>query len=338
MTQTPISRQDILVSFCLDDWFPGEANQELLVALADKLAALYDYWEIIIAIDRRALDAAQPAVQAVRNLRILGLSGDRHTSYKRRMVAASEAIGDVLVMSSINEALTLDIEQIVDSAHAGNCVIGRWAHRSAPLNPIIRAMGYIAGFRVDTRLLRSVAIPKSMLDSLLQHSATTIALRFPPRNTAFPIVEMPEPVSFGEKPRLGKDLRQNVYLLESLIASAAPQVLQFVTYVSLLTFAVSILFGVYAVIVFLSKETAEGWLTTSLALSGTAAFLAVTATGLSAGLRRVIELLTPLIEEPSTEEISSMQLFNDLRHQINVDISNGDTERVAETADEQRPK
>lgn len=320
MTAPPATprREDILVSVCLPEFTTGDTDA--LTALADRLTARYRYWELLVVVDVAEADAHDPLLQAVANLRLLTVRGAAGL-YRRRAIAAAEAIGDVIVLTTATELPGLDVCTMIDTAQATDSVV--IGERPAPpglLDPAITALGRLSGFRVTLRLLQTTAYPRTLLNRLLAQPERALALRFPPRDAGLPVIAFPATGQAPARRSLG-ELGRRLGLIQKLLINAAPSVLSAVALLSVLVVLGGIAFALYAVGALFVVDTLQpGWFTTSLALSLTAAFLGVAIFGLTTGLQKALEALTPPGSDDVLGERSAVDLFGQVRDELNVEI------------------
>ena len=101
MTKLP----DYFVSFCLAQEGDLAAELDAISALAAFCGQRLQYWEIVYVVGechRSAIQAAIDTFVTIKNLRIV-LVRDAISYYRRRTIGVSEAIGDVVVLTSFNE-------------------------------------------------------------------------------------------------------------------------------------------------------------------------------------------------------------------------------------------
>ena len=311
-------RSDILVSICFDDFSYSPASAAALKAVAAEIDSRYRFWEILVAcVDGRGC-AEDSLLQDIRNLRLIRLSGNSSTAYARRYALATRAIGDVVVMTSLDELPALDLPGMIRDANDSNSMVSFRSGTGGALNKVIVGLGRVAGFRVDAARLRTIAIPKEILGLILRHPSREIALRFPPINPSFALLDT-EIAAQGTGLSLRKDLKQRLFLLERLMTGAAPSVLRWVGYLSVVVVVIALIYAIYAVVIFLTRDTAEGWFTTSLAISGTTGFLGIALMAITSGINRLIELLVPAFDHLMVQERGSLELFRELEDALNVE-------------------
>lgn len=181
----PVLREDILVSICFSDLTLSETSFERVRALARCVDARFRFREIILVIDSANHEAYLPLVREVENLRLFALRPGS-TYYDRRVIAAEESIGDVVVIANEDEVSELDISgMIAQSAAADSIVLGtRHASDSGrrALWAPVSMLGRAAGFKVNASELQTLAVPRTQLNQLLSHSDPELALRFLPRD------------------------------------------------------------------------------------------------------------------------------------------------------------
>lgn len=312
------ARDDLLVSVCFAEVRPDAASLAALETLVERLATRFRYWELLLVADADAAPGFAPLMGSLPNVRLLKV---RHGApfYRRRAAAASEAIGDVVVLASVEELPSLDVVEMIEAAESvGSIVIGRRRHGSL-LNPALRALGGGAGFRVDVRDMLTAAYPRTLLNRLLAHPDRLLALRFPPADHGIPVLW--RDAEGAEAPRRQlQEVGRRFNLIQRLMVSSAPRVLSLVSVLSVLVILSSLAFSAYAVVVWLTLPTQPGWFTTSIVLSLTAFFLGCAILGLSMGLQKVIELLSGEVNEDIVDEQASGDLFGQVMQELNVEI------------------
>lgn len=336
LAQAPITpqaqrpRDDLLVSVALSGPPVDADGLAGLVALAGALDTRFRYWEILIAVDpeRDSQDGCtREALQArVPNLRLLHLRPGA-SFYQRRLAVASEAIGDVVLLTAISELAHLDLMAMIETAEARHSlVVGR--HLDAnPLGSVAMALGRGAGLTIGPHDMLTIAFPRDLLGIVLGHPDRLLALRFPPVDERLPILRQdirtgPGLPRFRSGSETGPLLFRRVEILHRLTISSAPKVLTLVALAALLAAAGGLLFAGYSVIAwFTLAHIQPGWFTTAMALSGTAAFLGFAIFGLSIGLRRLLEAVTGSADDLVIDEAAPIDLFGKVMDEYNVEIA-----------------
>lgn len=320
-------RDDILVSVCFPHADAPQTALARLARLAGILRARYRYWEIVV-VNEIGLDPAfEEALIALPNLRHLSVVRGLDTS-QRRVVAASEAIGDVVVVTSLDEVDDMDVAAMIDAAQAQGAVILGERGVAAIAEPLIVALGQASGFRASTRDMQTVAIPRTVLNRLLSDPNPILALRFPPRDNTVTVRRVaPRGGEAGRRSRLTDRARASTRLdlLMRMVTEAGPAFLGTVALLSAVMVVGALLFGLYVVAVYLFKaEVAEGWTTLSLAVAGMLSFLGTAVFAICITLRKVAETTRGRTTDYLVAERSSVDLFESVAHALNVDTDGHD--------------
>jgi type IV secretory pathway TrbD component len=290
----------------------------VLCALAARIDARYRYWELLAIVDAGVEDNG--LLDGVPNLRLLKVRPETGY-YRRRVIAASEAIGDLVAIVAIEEIDCLDVVAMIDSAReTARIVSGRGAARSL-MDPLLRVLGRAGGFDVDTRDMLTAAFPRSLLLRMLALPDPELALRFVPRDAGLSASHWLTHGAVGRVRSL-RQTRRRLSLVRQLLISGAPRVLDWVSVLSALVTVTSVLYALYAVLVWaVSSSVAPGWLTLSLAISMTGAFLAVALFGLSTGLQRIITMIAPDRADDVVDERNGVDLFSQVAQELNIELS-----------------
>ncbi len=314
-------REDILVSVCFSDLSTDPDTFAALRRLADRLDARFRFREIIVVADAATHESYFPLVQAVPNLRLLAVQPGCGY-YDKRIVAAEEAIGDVVLLTRSEEIAFFDPVAMVERAVAENRAIlgvrppaalarqGLWA-------PVI-VLGRMTGFKVGPRDLQTIALPRTMLNQLLAHPSPDLALRFPPRDPRFPLAFLE--ASQGIAQSRGSTMVQRMQLVQKLLIHLAPGLLTAVTITASLLALLGVFFVVYVLVAWVVvDDLAPGWLTTSMMLSLTAIFLGVSILGLSLGLQQIVGRQGHGALGNLAREVNRIDLFGQVASDLNVD-------------------
>lgn len=323
MTLSPASpgiREDILVSICFVESSPRAARDPALAALAKRLAERFQYWEILVVAS--ADDAVAAAVPNVPNLRLIKVTPQAN-HYRRREIAASEAIGDVVVLSAFDELDAADPVAMAEAAwNGGVAVVATRVGQVDMLEPFLIALGRGGGFRVSSRSMQSMALPRPLLTLVMGYPDRQLALRFLPRDAGVPVRMLK--CTDVRKRRGLRDWSRRLALLHSLLSHSAGSVLTAVAVFAALAAIGAVLFILYVLVVWATRdELAEGWLTLSASIGGSTLFLGVAIFGIAIGLRRVIDLLSVHQRDDVVGEVSALNLFAELSRKLNVTVEEG---------------
>ena len=326
-TTTITQRDDILVSLCLSDIQITPSSFAEICELAHILRNRFRFYEIVLVANALDKEAFLPLLKRIPNLRLFTLREGLST-YRHRVIAASEAIGDVVVIASQEQFGSLDhLAMINVAADEALIVVGL---RPDPkgfnrvLSSLLAVAGGIAGFRAALQDGPTIAIPRTLLNQLLEHSDPDLALRFIPRDPIYPVSTHHSKPGVTVPSETGA-MSRRLELIEKLIIHMAPGVLLLVTLVSALLSFIGFLYAVYVIVVWsLVPGVAPGWLTISLMMSVISIFFGSTIFGLSVGLQRVLALLRRDAFESVAQEINKTDLFGHVAEDLNVDLHHGD--------------
>jgi hypothetical protein len=263
-----------------------------------------------------------PLLQELSNVRLFVVR-DRTGYYSRRVIAAEEAIGDIIAIASVEEGPSLDLLAMIEQAAARQCVVlavRPWSHALQKLiaAPLV-ALGRAAGFKISPRDLKTCAYPRTHLNLLLAHPDPELALRFPPRDPRIPLALVVAEQSIRYHRRTG-DVWRRLQLLQRLLIYLAPKLLVLVSFSSTLLALLGVGYALYAVGAWLLLESlAPGWLTTSAMLSLTAIFLGTSILGISLGLQQVLRQQRRDDTESLAQEINRIDIFSQVSSELNVD-------------------
>jgi hypothetical protein len=316
-----------LASFCIigdrDEGVPnGLAN---LVARLGKENLHYEVILVIGEAGRPELVAAGEELARLPNLRIL-IVADGTNPYRRRRLAAAEALGDVVVLTDHDEASRLDLTAFAKEALTrGRIVMGARRQARAGLLALHGPLRLLTGYRVDTRDLRTLALPRTSLTRLLARPTAGLDLRFeakrPPERYVRKVVD-----DHRLTDRLLRGRR--VDLLVELIAASGPRFLKAFALVALFTLVCAIAYAAYALGALLLIERLQpGWFTLSMALSGLTAFLALWASLGSMAQARILELLDSRQRDEVIEEMGAVSFFREA-NPLNVALNDDRDDRL----------
>jgi hypothetical protein len=311
-------REDLFVSACIPESPTSAADVEAIVGIARQIGLTWRYYEVLIVAEVNACDddRLRECLARCPNLRVIKVRGSlRH--YSRRVVAANEVIGDLIVFTSLAEAGALDLAELTKTAAEKNAITIFTIQRRSWSDPLLSVLGSASRLRISMNDMRTMAVPRTWLNRLLSHPEHHLALRFPPLGEGFPIHHL-QVVAPKLRKSVDRGSPHRMRLLYDLAVGAAPLVLIGVAALSALVVVGAVLYMGYAVaVLFFVKNVQPGWFTTSLVLAGTAAYLAAAILGLSAGLQKLLQRLEPKVEDTIVEEMTNGDLFDGIR-ELNV--------------------
>ncbi len=328
-------RQDFLISVVLADHAEGARYRDALCTLVQRLEDAFQFWEVVIAIPETGAEETsvfKASLKGIPNLRILRLSA-AGSFYRRRLAGVTEAIGDVVVLSALDEVTHIDIAALARDIYASSETVvctgqqGNWGRPSSVLE---RSLSWLSGYRVDLRELLTIGFPRAMLENILQRPDAEILLRFEPLSGIFTFRRYP--VAEGQKPgrRDWRDSRRRAALIGDMMINASPRTLKGLAFIAVLVACIAACYGLYAILVWLFKaDIAAGWLTTSLLQSLTTFLLGISIAALSTGLVRMFELLSNEGRYAIVDEINTVDLIGNIQP-ANVEMNSGTPSPSAE--------
>jgi len=316
-------RENILVSVCFGEVPNTPAAFAALRQIAARLAGGYRFWEIVVV---GLSDEVTPLLALVRDIPNLRLISVRRGAeyYRRRAIAAAEAIGDVAVLTSVEEIAALDIMAMIEQAASQEvAVVGRLTTPAA-LDRLLAgpwvALGHWAGFQVSGREMQTIAFPRTILNQILAHPAKELALRFLPRDEGLgqvPFVVEPS----ARKPRALRDFGRRLTLAQLLLINLAPRLLQSVTLISMMVALLSLLYVGYVFGVWAFKPVvAPGWLTLSGMLGATGFMLGCVSSGLCLGMQYILSRVDRSSFDDVAAEVNRVDLFGTVARDLNVEV------------------
>ncbi|WP_029414757.1 hypothetical protein [Brevundimonas bacteroides] len=300
-----------LASFCII----GDQEESLpegLTELVRRIASENLHYEVILVVGesrRPELVAAGRRLAALPNLRTLVVT-DGTNPYRRRRIAASEALGDVVVLTDHDEAGALDLTAFAQEAlTTGRIVMGSRARARAALLALHGPLRLLTGYRVDTRDLRTLALPRTSLTRLLARPTAGLDLRFEPKRTPERYVR-----KVVEDGRLTDRLLRGrrIDLLAELVSASGPRFLKGFAVLALFTLTAAVGYAVYAIgALLLLDDLQPGWFTISMVLSGLMAFLSMWATIGCLAQAHILERLDSRHRDEIIEEMGAISFFRD---------------------------
>nr|MBI1228758.1 hypothetical protein [Cytophagales bacterium] len=317
------TREDILISVCFSDIPPTNEAFQKLRALANKLDSKYRFREIIIVADDRFCDSYMPLVEEISDLRLLTVpEGVR--LYDRRLVAAEEAIGDVILIAGFDEIQYVEvIDMLEEAANKKVICLVEQSKKSFIRNTLfapVNMLGNLAGFTVNLNNFQTISLPRTMLNQILSHSDPQIALRFPPKSPMLPITRFKAEKNMSFSKDLSQVIRR-MQILQRILAHLSPFLLTLVAICSSLLALIGFAYALYIVIVLITVEDiAPGWLTTSTMLTVTSIFMGISTLGLSLALQHLLNLSKRKTYERVVHEVNQIDLFGKVASDLNVNV------------------
>lgn len=317
-------REEVVVSICLPDVPNTAAAISAVASVARQVDKAYKFREIILVAEENEHEAFLGLLDDIPNIRLFAVH-ESSGHYDRRLLAAEESIGDVVLIGAYRELEILDYVSLLARAEAENALVLPTSaqHRTllSYLATPIYALGRMAGFNVNFNDLQTIAVPRSDLNYILDHSEPRLATRFPPRDPRLSII-FEEIRQRKSAANLFKNTRRRLELLKTLLTHLAPKVLTAVAVLSVILACFGLGFGIYASINWIVQDDlAEGWLTTSLMLGLTSLFLGLSMLGISLGVLQILSESQRDHRSRFAREINHVDLFEDVKGHRNVELS-----------------
>jgi hypothetical protein len=320
MNQMTPSREEFLVSVCFAT--DGNAIDEVnrIPGVADILESKFRYWEIVYVLrerQRSLVPQLEGLLSRGKNVRVIVLDNDANI-YQRRAIAASEAIGDVVVLTSFSELEFIDLPTFAQEAHSsGQIVIGRNASNRWSPTSLHWLLALVSSYRINDKDLQTIALPRTKLNALVARSTFTLDLRFEPK---FGERYARRPVATTERGPRRSTISDRYELLEELISTSSPRILRAYAALSTVVAVLATLYGLYAVVILLLKSDVQaGWFSTAIVQSGSVAFIAMGMTTLAIGVADIAERLQGRSRYTIVDEMANLNLFDQVKD-VNVDL------------------
>lgn len=316
-------REDIVVSVCLSELHAAPETFRTLREIAATLDRAYRYREIILVVDDTQREAFLDLVREVDNCRLFVVRRAVEY-YDRRVIAAEEAIGDLVVIGNLGELAHLDILAFLANAEREDAVTMVYRSARRPVKRLLAwpfiALGKVAGFNVDPSDFQSIAVPRTLLNLLLAHEEPRLALRFPPRDPRVPVDWFATKRNVeGRTAFMG--VRRRAQLLQTLLVHLTPTVLTAVSISSTILTLVGLAYAAWVVgALVLVDRLAPGWLTTNAMLAVSAVFMGMSTLGLSLGLQYLLKQQRRMKGDLVPEEVNRIDLFHQVAFDLNVEL------------------
>jgi len=312
-------RSDMLISVGVVDEDGPRRTLPRLKSVIAELAVTFRYYELVYVVRESAraeIDAIAAEILNMPNLRIV-LTSEGTRFYRQRLIAAMEAIGDVVAVYDLDDMpVSALVGQIVEAKNADQVRIG-W-RSSRPLNGWgYRLLALASNNNVSARAARTIILPRRQINELLGRKSASIDLRFEARNVSTPYQHFEIASPSRSSGRLG----QRYELLIEILLAGAPRFLKLYALLGFFVVLGAFCYGVFAVGVWLLRDhVTEGWLSTAIIQAGSTGFIAAGMSILSLALVAVIEVLSGGNSRMIVDEISNINFFNKVTD-LNIEMS-----------------
>lgn len=316
-------REDTVVSVCFATPRPNSLTFETIRKVAQTLDTTFRFREIILVVENHEREAFLPLVEEVSDVRLfLVRKGTEY--YERRVIAAEEAIGDLVLIAQEDEVAAIDVLAFLDRAESANAIAIASQDKRRPIKTFLSwpfvALGRLAGFAVYPSDWQSIAMPRTLLNHILAHDEPRLALRYPPRDPRLPLAGFTADTNVTSRGAF-KDIGRRMQLLQTLLVFLTPIILSVVAISSTILTLVGIAYAAWIIgAVIMVDALAPGWLTTNTMLAVSAVFMGVSTLGLSLGLQHVLRQNVRDRGERVSEEVNRIDLFGKVSADLNVEL------------------
>ena len=283
----------------------------------------FEFYELVTLVNVTDFDkhrAAYESLVSLRNVRCLVLR-DGTGDYRKAIVAATQTIGDFVFIIHADEHPLLDLSDMCQTAMEHGCSVALRLNRRIGLTG--RFMGKLlsatSGYDVDPTLLRSAVHSRTHIGQIAARTDREVALRFMPRGGQRPsdLIILEVDRDKGRPPRTSL-WRQIGHGLD-VVANSPPVLYRYLAILSFFVSFVAVCYAIYALILLVvGTDLQPGWLTTSLAISGSTTFLGLALGGIFSALYQILVLLRKDFGSEIIRDVSNTDLFREF-HRLNVE-------------------
>lgn len=316
-------RSDFLASFCFVSEQTIETEFPQICEFAALAAEQFKYFEIIFVLPESEYPNVQKFAEklaGIKNIRLLVVPSNVNV-YRRRVVAASEAIGEAVVVSVPSELKMADHAAMAISAFASEQIIMARGGKSQPglvsilYYPIMR---WVSNYRINRRDMKSIAVPRIVLTAILARPTASLDLRFEPKSFRYKYERMM--FANGGGRTVAAPFRERMEFAVETISASVSDFLRGYALFSVVVMTASVAYAVYAVgaLIFL-RDIQPGWFSTAFTQSLFVFFVAAALGLISLGVAEVYDLIRGRESSVVINEISNTSFFEDT-FAVNVEL------------------
>lgn len=316
-------RSDILVSIAVVDEAGPAATVPRLAQLAKDLSEAFLYFEVLYVLPESAkagLEALSAQLAVLPNLRIIFASGGTRF-YRRRLIGALEAIGDVVAVLDLDELSVPGLCRQLADAHGRNEVlIGRRASGSTA------SWGYpllslISRNIISAQTARTIVLPRTLIQSVTSRRSAALDLRFEPRNALSRYRPFDIDGATSRDSSGGRHMSSRSELFLEILLSGVPRYLKAYAAAGFGVMLGAIAYGIYAVAILMFRShVAEGWFSTAIVQAGSTAFIAGGMSMLAIAMIAIYEHQHSGNDRVIVDEIANTSFFDKITSR-NVELS-----------------
>ena len=288
--------------------------------IAGTVSSHFRFWELVVVIPFPSREGGSPLTAALaryQNIRLLR-TADVSNFYRLRLAAVAESIGDVVILTSVEEYAAMDLVGLANRVYQTDRAIVVTRPGGHAASSVLSFASLVSGYRINARDTQTAGYPRDWLSLVLARPDAELLLRFESLSGRFALRR--EPAARSVPARRRNHLRR-LRLVGELVANSAPRVLRGLSVLAALVMVMSVVYTLYVLAVWMLKEhLAEGWLTTNLVQSLTAGFLGVAVAAISMGIVKIFERLEGQLRYTIVDEINNVDLFRDIKD-LNVEMT-----------------
>ena len=314
---------DDLISVCIV-WGDSTSEQHVdnIINLSKRCSLRYEYFEILLLIGQSDYKNFSDELDDIENLRLIILRTPAN-HYEKRSICARESIGDIIIISTINEIEYFDFNQLINLALSDDCIViskrESLAFTEVLFSFFLNFLGKVVGLEINLGLSRTIVFPRTSLNLILSQEYVDLKLRFPPSDIDFKMKTI-DPMQTIK--RSYTDMESKFSLMYMLLLNLTPTLLKQLTLFSGAGIFFSFSYFIYAIAIFLfAKDIQTGWFTLSLAISGTALFLTTSIFILSIGIQHMIANFSNKNLNNILYEVDSVNLYKNAEKNLNIEVN-----------------
>ena len=236
------------------------AKQEI-DALVSPLTSAYEFYELIF-IDRiQNREKSAAIIEAIPNSRFLWVD-NTEDHYSMRAIAASEAIGDRIIITSIPDLRTIDVFKYLIEDSQEDIVFFRYKPRLGSV--IFRSISSFSQYKIDPAFSDTILIRQASMHKLQRLPETRLAFRFPHNSNQndTSINKLPQGTpSF-------RNFKRRFSLLMDIVFSSLKTIFICLNVLSCFSGLIGVSYFIYAVFIYTSGiDVQPGWFSTSVVMS-----------------------------------------------------------------------
>lgn len=312
-------RSDILVSVGVVDENEPSRSIPRLAEVIEKLTSAFQYFEVLYVVGERfrgELEAMAEQISGLTNLRIILTSEGTHY-YHRRLIAAREAIGDVVSLLDLDELGVEELAEKMGESKDRNEVLAGRHLAQLPGGWTYRLLSLASHYIITAQAARTIIFPREWLNALLARRTAVLDLRFQAR---LPLTRYRH-FDIVKKPKKDSGFSGRYELMNEIMLCDAPRYLKGYAVLGFLVVLGAIAYIAYAVaVIALRRHVQAGWFSGAVVEAGSTAFIVLGMSLISLALVTALDILQATSNRIVVAELSNTNFFNKASRR-NVEVS-----------------